>query len=155
MIFEDDDYLGDARTYVTELAYGAGGTCPCCEQHVKVYKRTINWAMARSIAIMWREARLEWINVPEVVGARSREEGKLAYWGLVQESSLKRDDGGRRGWWRVTHRGEWFVKGILKVPKYALIYNGQCLGLDGPEVSINDCVRERFNLAELLARRAS
>lgn len=128
-----------------------GTTCPACDQHVKVYRRKLNSGMAVSLISMYRAAKLEYQHIPTTIGGRSREEGKLAYWGLVDEEAVKRPDGGRAGYWRVTEPGERFVLGKIAVPKYALVYNGERLRLDGEPVSIQDVLGEKFNYAELMA----
>lgn len=149
-MFDDSAPLGRARDQLRELV-DQGCRCPCCTQYAKVYSRKINSGMAVSLIRMWRLAGTDWINVPEQIGARSREEGKLAYWKLVEESSGVRPDGGRAGWWRVTERGAQFVSMQLKVPKYARVYDGRCLGLRGELVTIRQCLSSRFDYDELMS----
>lgn len=128
-----------------------GVQCPACSQHVKIYRRKLNSGMARSLIAMYRSSGLEPMHVPTAIGARSREEGKLAYWGLVKEVAVLRPDGGRAGYWHVTEAGERFVQGKITVPKYALVYNGGRLGLEGEPVTIQDVLGDRFNYAELMS----
>ena len=128
-----------------------GAPCPCCTQYAKIYKRKLNSGMARSLIVMYRRAGTNWLYIPTEVGSRSREEGKLVCWQLVQEADQSRDDGGRAGWWRLTNHGVWFVTGRIKVPSHARIYNGRCLGLTGELVSIRDCLGKRFNYDELMS----
>ena len=149
-MFTDDMTLAQARDQLRDLV-DRGCQCPCCTQYAKVYRRKINSGMARSLIRMWRLAGTDWINVPTSIGARSREEGKLAYWQLVEESTDVRDDGGRAGWWRVTERGAQFVTNQLKVPKYARVYDGRCLGLRGELVTIRRCLSSRFDYDELMS----
>lgn len=126
-----------------------GAPCPLCAQHAKLYKRKINSGMARSLIHMYRSAGKSWIHV-RLIGARSREEGKLAYWGLVEEQQGAGLHGGRAGYWRVTDKGEAFIQGQLKVPLYAKVYNGQVRGFDGSSVSIKDALGTKFNYEELM-----
>lgn len=149
----DDALLGDARQYLMEARL-RGTTCPCCQQHTQQYKRTINSGMARSLIAMWTAAGLDWQHVPSSIGARSREEGKLAYWRLVEEERTLRPDGGRAGYWRVTERGAAYAQGHIALPRYAHVYNGRCLGLSGQPESIVVALGKRFNLAKLLAGEA-
>ena len=148
-MFSDAMTLAEARDELRRLV-DDGYRCPLCTQFAKVYRRKLNSGMARSLIRMWRKAGLDWINVPDQIGARSREEGKLRYWGLVEEADVEREDGGRAGWWRVTREGARFVTGKITVPKYARIYDGRCLGLHGEPVTIRDCLGERFDYAELM-----
>lgn len=132
---------------------GLGARCPCCSQMAKVYRRTINTGMARSLIAMYLHGqdRQSWVHLPTVIGRRSAEEGKLRYWKLVEERPGTRDDGGHAGFWRLTDLGRQFVAGQVTVPKYARVYNGKLLGLDGPQISIRDALGERFNYDELMA----
>jgi hypothetical protein len=131
-----------------------GITCPTCDQYAKVYRRNINSGMARSLILLYRQGP-GFVHVPTAIGARSREEGKLAYWGLAEEEHVVREDGGRAGWWRITSLGVQFVLGRVSVQKYALVYNGRVLEHDGPPWTIRDALGKRFNYAELMAGWAS
>ena len=52
---------------------GYGGTCPCCDQLAKVYRRPINSGMAVSLITMYRTARQEWQHIPTTInGTESR-----------------------------------------------------------------------------------
>ena len=135
-----------------------GAVCPTCKQHAQVYRRTINSGMARSLIQLYRldqGVADAFIHVPTALDARSREEGKLAYWGLLEEENTVRPDGGRSGFWRITDKGRRFALGLSVVPKYALIYDGRLLGLDYSEqISIHDALKRRFAYNDLMAGRA-
>lgn len=126
-----------------------GMHCPCCGQFAKVYHRSLNCGMATSLVRMYRRFGLEWQHIPTTIPARSREEGKLAFWELIEEKDEQRPDSGRAGCWRVTEKGEAFIHKGLAVPKYVNIYNGECLGFDGPLITINDV--KKFDYAELMS----
>lgn len=135
------------RTHVED-----GTECPACRQHVKVYRRKITSSMARSLIDMYRAGGLTWVHVPTVISGQRADEGKLAYWNLIEEEKVKRPDGGRAGYWRLTRLGELFVLNKCTVPKYARIYNGELVNLDPSEqVSIVDALGTRFNYAEMMA----
>lgn len=127
-----------------------GEHCPLCNQNAKMYRRKINSGMAASLIHMHRIAPTGgWVHV-HAIGAHSREEGKLAYWGLAEEQTGAGMHGGRAGYWRVTDKGRAFLKGTMTVPKYAKVYNGQCYGLEGDLVSIKDALGTKFNYDELM-----
>jgi hypothetical protein len=152
-MMKDSEPLGAVKDWLRGQVHKGGARCPCCTQFAKVYKRQINSGMARSLIRMYRVAGLDWVHIPTALPARSREEGKLAYWGLVEEASEPREDGGRAGWWRITSKGEAFLRRQLKVPKYALVYDARRLGFDETEmVDIQDCLGARFNLTELMEK---
>jgi hypothetical protein len=113
--------------------------------------------MAVGLIDVWREAGTEWCHVRRLRSRShagdNREESKLRYWGLIEEETDLRPDGGRSGWWRLTPTGKDWVLNLSGVLKYALVYNGRCLGLSGQPVSIVDALGTRFDYRELMAGR--
>lgn len=144
------DTLAEARDTLQEQAQGDGAHCPCCGQFAKVYRRKINAGHAITLITLYRAVDMGWGHLATY--DLSREASKLAYWGLIEEESDRRDDGGRSGWWRITTPGFLFLQNRITVPKYALIYDGQLLKLDDTErVSITDALGTRFDYTELMA----
>ena len=149
--FAPNASLSQVRTWL-HRKLDEGVTCPVCQQYAKVYRRKINSGMARSLITMYHIGGLDWVHLPSQVGARSREEGKLAYWGLVEEQRAVRPDGGRAGYWRVTKLGELWLTNQCTLPKYARVYNGKCLSLDPTEkVTIKEALSDDFSYDELMA----
>ena len=147
--------LGEARAWLRKRV-GEGERCPCCQQFAKVYKRSINSSMARALVTMYRVAGTDWVKMSDALGAGKvdrADEAKLRYWKLIEEEPELRPDGGRAGWWRVTDLGRQFVLGTVTVPKYAHVYDGRCLGLEGAPVRIEEALGNRFDLSELMALR--
>ncbi len=143
--------LAEARQWLADNII-KGIQCPCCEQKVKLYRRQINSGMARSlIAIYLHGPAGEWVHVPTSVGARSREEGKLRYWGLVEERmEVARADGGRAGYWRITDAGRAWVTGQSTVPKYVTVYNNTVYAIYGPPVGVADALGTSFDYTDLM-----
>lgn len=141
--FHDDMTLGEAQQVLRGLV-AEGHKCPCCTQFARIYKRKLNSGMAVSLIKMCKAAGKHWQHIPTTIGGRSREEGKLRYWGLVEEA----ETGG--GYWRVTDRGWNFVTRGEKVPMYAKIYDGRCLSLMGELIDIHEALGEHFDLDELM-----
>lgn len=149
-----DTLLTDARDWLRDRL-DDGEKCPCCTQFAKVYRRKINSGMAYALLRFYNAVGREWGHKPDVlkgVGAAARDESLLRYWGLFEESTEQRDDGGRSGWWRVTEVGEDFALRRVRVPKYARIYDGRCLGLTGELIDIRDALGDRFSYEELMRR---
>lgn len=128
-----------------------GAKCPLCGQHAKLYRRKVNTGMAVSLIKMYRINKTGWVHVPTSVGAKSREEGKLRYWNLVEEQPGKGLHGGRAGYWRVTEFGEQFLRGQAQIPLYAIIYNGKVLNHEGKLIGIRDALGTGFNYDDLMA----
>lgn len=121
-----------------------GVICPCCDQVAKIYRRKLNSGMCRSMIDMWRLRRIDWVNVTREISSRSREEGKLGWWGLGEAHET-------RGYHRLTIRGSAFVKNRLRVPKHALVYNDKLLELDDTETTnIIEALGDHFDYEELM-----
>lgn len=154
--FDMDETLEGAQRRLF-MNLNAGMHCPCCGQYAKRYKRAFNCGQAISLINIYKRgmrSQFEWVHIPDVYASlKSREEGKIAYWGLLEEAQEKRDDGGRAGWWRVTPKGEDFIIRGLRIPKHVYVYNAECLGFDASAmVTIRDCLREKFDLDDLMGR---
>jgi hypothetical protein len=133
------------------LQLDKGANCPLCGQLAKMYRRKINAGMAHALIEMYRHGRADWFYLPDITKRwQGRDEAGLRYWGLIEEASTPRPDGGRAGWWRVTDKGIAFVRWNLKVPKYVLVYDGRVFGFDGPDVDIKDALGTKFDYHDLM-----
>ena len=141
--------LVEARAWLRERIE-EGARCPCCTQFAKVYKRRITASSAAALIRLYRAAGTEFAHWPTVNRGFRADECKMEYWGLVEEASIPREDGGRAGWWRVTDAGADWVTGRSSVPKYARIFDSKCLGLVGADVTIRDALGVKFNYNELM-----
>jgi hypothetical protein len=153
--FNDDMKLGEAREVLRALV-DEGHSCPCCTQMAKVYRRKINSTMARAMIALYRAsvyaADGEWpvLHGPSLPGD-THEISQLSWWGLVEEERIRRPDGGRAGYWRVTPKGWKWVRQHITIPKYARIYDSRVLSLVGDPVNVQDCLGSRFSYVELMA----
>lgn len=144
------DTIQQSREWLEENRH-EGVSCPSCEQYVKVYKRTINGGMVRTLATMYQKAGLEFVHVPSLRVDSNHEVSQLAWRGLVEEEKRIREDGGRAGYWRVTVDGALWLKGVTSAPKYAIVYNNKVLELSEDEtVRVNDVKMKNFDLQEIL-----
>ena len=146
--------LAEAQKWLADRVM-TGARCPCCNGYAKVYRRQINSGMARSLIAMYLHGpQGQWVHLPTQVGARSREEGKLRYWGLVEEQvDVQRADGGRAGYWRITDAGRAWVTGQSTVPKFAAVYNNAVLRRYGDEITITDALGSKFNYSDLMGKQ--
>lgn len=145
--------LADVQTYLRQHV-DEGVECPACTQYAKVYRRKVHSRMARDLFTVAREggwdARL-WVNVGEVVGRTSPDLVKCRYWGLIEAMEGERDDGSSRiGMWRITEAGLRYLRGAT-IHKYARLYDGRCLNLTGPQVTVKDALGSKFDYDSLMA----
>lgn len=154
-----DQVLGQARRDVMDKAKDKGAECPCCGQFVKVYRRTITSTMARQLITAHHKHADSWFHTRDVVLADSAGAGdfsKLECWGLIMRQSHAPGEDGKRtsGMWKLTRLGHDFVRGVTPVAQYALIYNGECLGLDGPPTFISHALGKKFDYNEIMRASA-
>jgi len=132
-----------------------GVVCPACEQPAKLYKRSINSTMAKALVVAYQTMGREWFHNPTLsaqVDSRSSDKGmsKLRFWGLVEEEIDARPDGGRSGWWRITAKGEEFLRGVDSVPKRAVTYANRFVRFEGGLVDIHTALGFHFRYDELM-----
>jgi hypothetical protein len=144
------DTIEHSREWLDENRH-EGVSCPSCEQYVKVYRRTINGGMVRTLATMYQKAGLEFVHVPSLKVDTNHEVSQLAWRGLVEEEKRVREDGGRAGFWKVTLAGALWLKGMTSAPKYAIVYNNKVLELtEDDTVRVTDVKTKNFNLQEII-----
>jgi len=146
-----------------------GAECPCCRQFAKIYRRKLTSSMAYALILICRYYRnvhaphsiTEWLHVPEWLSKTSQfgatvrggDWAKLVYWGLIEpKSGEEREDGSERvGYYRLTEDGLRFVKGEMRVPRVALVYNQQLLRMDDSQVvDIKEALTDKFDYGELM-----
>lgn len=169
-IFGAEASLTEARAQL-QVKLKDGTRCPCCDQHAQIYRRIITSSMAYCMILITRYYDTMpgdgWLHVASFIAGQDQISGrtraairgdfaKLLYWNLLEERPLTRPDGnGRAGYYRLTSTGKWFVDGSVRVPKVAVVYNGQCLRLDDSEgyITIHDALGKKFNWNNLMKGR--
>lgn len=130
-----------------------GSACPCCDQHVQVYRRNIYQRMGK--VLLWLvdefERTGEWVKLKDGPLFRGGDNAKLAYWGLVQTRARRETEHNKRssGEWMPTGLGLSFAKQRVRIPKYAYIYNGKVVGYSEEMASISECLDGDFNYEDL------
>lgn len=158
--------LEEAKRWLRLRVRKPGAFCPCCQRFAKVYKRSIHHTMAVVLILMARrQPRGEFFHVPrylagldlapsfQAVATHGGDYAKLRNWGLIEAQPGERGDGSTRtGFWRVTDLGFDFVHDRVRVWKHSIEYDNRLMGLDDEagEVSIRDCLGDRFNYDELM-----
>jgi len=158
--------LEEARTFVRE-GLEKGVTCLCCGQHAQRYSRKLDSLMARGLVRMYawfRENPGErWMHVERALkpdplspGGIGRQVATLKYWGLVVlKKDEEPDDAPVRGLYRITEKGERFVRGEISVPRSIFVYNDTFYGFDGQEhTDIRKALTDSFSYEELMCTAA-
>ncbi len=154
--------LEEARAFV-RANQRSGTKCPCCDQYVKLYRRTLNGTMLYALSIIYRYGGSDWLHVPSflsreatgqmAVAVRGGDWAKLKYWRFIEEKDIIRDDGSNRsGYWRITDDGVAFLREEFTTPSAVFIYNDKLVGFDEQKfVSAGDIKHKHFNFRELMA----
>jgi hypothetical protein len=142
--------------------YGKGQRCPCCEQFVKLYQRPITSAMAYALILIYKYFRQnpteEWVHVedylkslPNITSTIRGDFAKLSYWGLLERKPGKREDESpRNGFYKITQLGRDFVRRKIEVPRYAYLYNHDCIKLSSEKTDIKKALKEKFDYEKLM-----
>lgn len=159
--------LEDAKKWL-RARFGKGATCPCCQQHVKLYKRPMNKSMAYVLLLMECYFRGdvvdEWLHVPSYIAEMASDNprraaavrgdwAKAKFWGLIEEKPEVRADGSPRvGYWKLTALGRKFVTRQVKVPSHVYIYNGEAVKRAvEDQITIDDALGTEFNYDEIMS----
>lgn len=149
--FHDAMTLAEAKALLRErVFFGDGLLCPCCSQRAKVYRRRVHATLAVAAIAIYRAGGTRLFVHNASLPGDTHESSQLSWWGLIEEERVRRPDGGRAGWWRTTSLGADFVGGQATIPKYVLIYDACVRGFEGAQVTIHDCLGEKFNYRELM-----
>lgn len=120
-----------------------GGTCPCCGQHVQVYRRNIYKRMAKCIQWLVGVYTGDWVDFKEGPVFRGGDNVKLKYWRLIVA------DEDRDGYYKPTQIAIEFVANRFAIPKYAYVYDGHVHGFSSECVYIRECLNHDFSLEDL------
>lgn len=133
-----------------------GADCPCCGQFVKVYRRPFGAVNARLLIAAVRAHGTDVFHAPTSLTSHAGGEwARLALWDLIASASPPARPSGTpaRGWWRVTDLGVEVALRRQAIHRYALVYNGERLGHDGPAIHVGDALGDAFDLRDLLGSR--
>jgi hypothetical protein len=150
--FFGDRSLAVAKAHVRKNLE-AGTECPCCGQYCKLYRRKLNSDMARFLIALHIKGRMYpadgWVDIKEIQ-VRGGDYGKLVHWELVE---LQPGHGPKKktsGMWRLTAKGDEFVRNRIDVPSHVLLYNNQIEGWSPERTTIMDALGEAFDYWELM-----
>lgn len=154
--FPDEMSVVAAREKLAPLASTPKGhRCPVCRKQVKIYQRSLTGGSARAIKVLFLACGRDWGHLPTIVAERIPEIANQAgylvlgqHWGLIAEQTEK---GSPAGNWRVTEKGERWLRGEIAIPKYVRLYNGSRLGDPyGPPVAREDVLDAHFDRLAVL-----
>lgn len=134
---------------------GEGGYCPVCARWGKIYGRSLNETMARSLIWLVATPLVNgWVDVPVKAPrwlVRSNQLPTLKWWGLVERHPSDSDSKIKHsGLWRPTDLGYEFASARKRVPKKVFTYNDEVEGHSTETVSIDQCFKHHFDYQEVM-----
>jgi len=146
-------FLTELRAIWQGVIGDEGGHCPCCDRWGKIYPRSLNETMARSLIwLAHHSATGDWVDVPKHAPrwlVRSNQLPTLRWWGLVERLETEDKTKKHSGLWRATQRGHLFAQNRLRVPKKVYTYNAKVEGFGEEQVAIKDCI-ESFDYSDVM-----
>lgn len=146
----------DKLEFSSRIKSGEKFNCPCCGRWAQVYRRRIHATMARQIIELYSlgggKAR-QFVHASLLIPKGETgvgDIGKAAYWGLVEKMNHEDQSKKHSGLWRITETGIGFAEGTRNVRAIAVVFDNNVIDWDGPDVSIEDCLKDKFNYGELM-----
>ena len=161
---EQPTTLIEAKAQLNKI-WEQGGKCPCCNQHVKLYKRKFTSSIAIALYNIYilsqdslRQGGDGFIHVENefknISGLPSSIRGNfslLRFWGLIEKKGGEKEDGNpNNGYYRATEKASRFIRNNTKVSEYLKIYNNTFYGFDGEETDFFRAIGTKFNFSELI-----
>ena len=151
--FEFADTLQLARERVREKL-DDGIICPCCSQFAKRYFRPLHCAMALWLIDLYQLAKREGLDLffhySKVHDGHPGDAAKLVYWNLIEPQHDSEKGARNNGFWRITETGRLFVEARISVQQKCVVFNGECVGFDGDEITITEALGDKFSYDELM-----
>lgn len=132
-----------------------GYYCSCCKMFVKRYTRSFNANMALALIVLYRNKDKGFVHLENLMTEkgykRSGDAAYLRHYRLIEPLKEDREDGSaRNGKYKITGAGIMFCEAKTTVQSKFLIFNNQCEGFAGNEITITEALGKRFNYSELM-----
>lgn len=128
-----------------------GLDCLCCAQRAQVYRWSLYSTAARLLFRLYRVGgTTKFVESKAVKGVGQGDASRLRMWGLVEQESDRRPDGGKSGWWRVTELGERFIYKQATIPRHTWVYDGAVVWQEGDPRTIEDALGKHFNWRDMM-----
>lgn len=141
-----------------------GTICPCCDRYIKLYRRKVHRTIALGLIelYLWerRNPGKTWITFKNLATESERfykycgdgiDLATLRYWGLLEESGeVPTRDIKSSGLYRTTPKGIRFVRNIENIPKYAYVLRNEVQSFSPEQISIVECLGNKFSYSELM-----
>lgn len=135
--------LDEAREGLRDrMAAGKAPHCPCCGQTAKLYPRSINRGALKALRALDHSVYMTAQQLRNAAGGGG-DYTNLSSFGLALISADDKH-------WRITSKGQDFLRGKIRIEKAALKFAGKTIGMDESAwLHISD-IDENFDLDKLM-----
>ena len=152
----DSVTLGKARALL-RAEFEVGARCPCCNQHVKLYKRRMNSNMAAALIYLSHVEDGRWIHLKDYLMQYRRyfsDAPQMRWRGLIERKPRGGSDGNpSAGYYRITAFGRSFVRGDVSARTFLYYYNDSPVRRHAPDestITIGEALGDKFDYQELM-----
>lgn len=146
--------IEEARKYLRHN-WNDGCKCPACGQHVQLYDYKLFATSAFALIELYKLGN-GYHHISEYAEAGKNKQraphfAELRFWGLIEASTNNDITRKASGYWKITAKGEQFVKGEISVPSRILIFNNKFQGFSGKStnIKISEALGNKFDYSEL------
>jgi TusA-related sulfurtransferase len=153
-VWADDTTLRALLDHLAAHFDTKGTNCPLCLQRVRLSHRKLNRGHVLFMLDLARLSTTEdpWVHRKQCTSTKNRDYNVVKDWGLIRMKPNDTDPTKKEsGYWRLTDKGERFLRGKVRVPKYVYIYNNTVLGESDETVAVGDAWGEAFDFEDFMA----
>lgn len=91
--------------------------CPFCRTEIRRYRFALNSGLLLYLQQLYNVGGTGETSSMGLTASQYTNYTKLQHWGLIEPMLETERQNAARGWWRITPRGEDFVKGLVSLPR--------------------------------------
>lgn len=133
--------------------------CPCCGKRVISQVHTITSGLTKYLERIYEEGgynNRDYVHVTSTIFdkdlVRIRRYSFLKHWGLLIALPGKGEKSKTSGMWKVTEKGEQFLRNKISIPKMILLYNKKLIRIGDEMVSRSDLRGKPFDFWEMMEK---
>ena len=146
--------LSDAIEY-NKNGMDVGTYCPACSQRVKKDRRAVHAEAVIFLIELVKKYLVQprFYHIKDILHVKGKNSTDAAYfhhWGLIEKGSAPGNKTAKKsGMYRPTQLGIDFVKGLVTVPAYAMIFNNTVFEWADEQIDVKTALGTKFDYAKL------
>ena len=144
--------LEEAKEAILQMISGDGGSCPCCRQKVRAWRKSICSTSAADMIRLVRAYRGVPLHYDTFcVLPKDRNFSQLVLWDLIEPGDNKDDKKNASGTWSPSLLGIDWVFNLAEMPKYITTYDNKIIRKSTKMIGIKKALNNKFDYAALIA----